>query len=138
MSYVVPVKSKAKISQNLWPSQNIWTLLLRPKVFDEKFGFENRFRPAILLCGCGLHLHLSLDLRHLKAIKIRKNVKRSSGGVEYSGGRSWTNSYISTVRIVIIIFYNFALTANIFETGAMPTPWKFLDRAPLLPSWKLG
>ena len=27
LSYVVPVKSKGKISQNLRPSQNIWTLL---------------------------------------------------------------------------------------------------------------
>ena len=27
LSYVVPVKSKVKILKNLWPSQNIWTLL---------------------------------------------------------------------------------------------------------------
>ena len=30
------------------------------------------------------------------------------------------------------------LTANIFESGPMPTPWKFLDRPPLLPCWKLS
>ena len=30
------------------------------------------------------------------------------------------------------------LTANIFESGPMPTPWKFLNRPPLLPSCKLG
>ena len=30
------------------------------------------------------------------------------------------------------------LTANIFESGPMLTPWKFLDRPPLLPSCKLG
>ena len=30
------------------------------------------------------------------------------------------------------------LTANIFESGPMPTPWNFLDRPPLLPSCKLG
>ena len=33
---------------------------------------------------------------------------------------------------------NNILTANIFESGPMPTPWKFLDRPPLLPSCKLG
>ena len=30
LSYVVPVKSKVKILQNFWPSQNIWTLLFNP------------------------------------------------------------------------------------------------------------
>ena len=30
------------------------------------------------------------------------------------------------------------LTANIFESGPMPTPWKFLAGLPLLPSCKLG
>ena len=30
------------------------------------------------------------------------------------------------------------LTANIFESGPMPTSWKFLNRPPLLPSCKLG
>ena len=30
------------------------------------------------------------------------------------------------------------ITANIFESGQMPTPWKSLDRMPLLPSCKLG
>ena len=30
------------------------------------------------------------------------------------------------------------LTANIFESGPMPTPWKSLDRTPLLPSCKSG
>ena len=32
----------------------------------------------------------------------------------------------------------FALAANIFESGPMPTPWKILDGTPLLPSCKLG
>ena len=36
-----------------------------------------------------------------------------------------------------LIFNNF-LTANIFESGPMLTPWNFLDRPPLLPSCKLG
>ena len=31
-----------------------------------------------------------------------------------------------------------ALAVNILECGPMPTPWKFLDRPPLLPSCKLG
>ena len=26
------------------------------------------------------------------------------------------------------------LTANIFESGPMPTPWKFLDSPPVIPS----
>ena len=30
------------------------------------------------------------------------------------------------------------LTANIFESGPMPTTWKFLARPPILPSCKLG
>ena len=30
------------------------------------------------------------------------------------------------------------LTANIFESGPMPTPWKFLDGLLLLPSCELG
>ena len=30
------------------------------------------------------------------------------------------------------------LTANIFESEPMPTPWKSLDMTPLLPSCKLG
>ena len=30
------------------------------------------------------------------------------------------------------------LTANIFESGPFSTPWKFLDRLPLLPSCKLS
>ena len=30
------------------------------------------------------------------------------------------------------------LTANIFESGPMPTPWKILAGPPLLPSCKLG
>ena len=33
---------------------------------------------------------------------------------------------------------NLFLTANIFESGPMPTPWKSLDRTPLLSSSKLG
>ena len=36
-----------------------------------------------------------------------------------------------------ISVYSNLLTANIFESGPMPTPWKFLDRPPLLPSYKL-
>ena len=36
------------------------------------------------------------------------------------------------------VFASKFLTANIFESGPMPTPWKSLDRTPLLPSCKLG
>ena len=32
----------------------------------------------------------------------------------------------------------YLLTANIFESRPMPTPWKFSDGSPLLPSCKLG
>ena len=33
-------------------------------------------------------------------------------------------------------YHPYDLAANIFESGPMPTPWKFLDRPPLLPSCK--
>ena len=29
---------------------------------------------------------------------------------------------------------NLLLTANIFESGPMPTPWKILDSSPVIPS----
>ena len=43
------------------------------------------------------------------------------------------------VRILeLFSFHSVDLTANIFESGPMPTPGKILDRPPLLPSCKLG
>ena len=41
------------------------------------------------------------------------------------------------LRITNFVKYkkpDIALTANIFESGPMPTPWKFLDSLPVIPS----
>ena len=45
LSYVVPVKFMVEISQNLWPSQNIWTL----KPFQEIFGFQTGREDMVLI-----------------------------------------------------------------------------------------
>ena len=37
-----------------------------------------------------------------------------------------------------ILLFGVYLTANIFESGPMPTSWKFLNSPPLLPSCELG
>ena len=33
-----------------------------------------------------------------------------------------------------LTIWRYYLTANIFESGPMPTPWKFLDSSPVIPS----
>ena len=38
----------------------------------------------------------------------------------------------------VVAIHNDLLTANIFEIGPMPTPWKFLDSLPVIPSCYLG
>ena len=45
---------------------------------------------------------------------------------------------ILDVRTLVQYRYRDDLTANIFESGPMPTPWIFLAGSPLLPSSKLG
>ena len=40
LSYVVPVKSKETISQILLPSQNVWTLLRKIEMHQNKSNFS--------------------------------------------------------------------------------------------------
>ena len=45
-----------------------------------------------------------------------------------------THSHFSRLICKIAYVNGLALTANIFESGPMPTPWKFLDSLPAIPS----
>ena len=47
--------------------------------------------------------------------------------------------FLGTIKETINRYWDLlTLTANIFESGPMPTPWKFLAGPPLLPGCKWG
>ena len=69
---------------------------------------------------------------------IWKKISRKHRGMKvWKLPKNWLH-LIVLVDDLYDCFNGRALTANIFESGSMPTPWKFLAGSPAIPSCWLG
>ena len=67
-------------------------------------------------------LGIILEIKMFKKLKLSKN----------------DNNKKCSSKLVFLNIFLFLLTANIFESGPMLTPWKFLDSLKVIPNCYLG
>ena len=104
---------------------------------DEKSDKNDVDLEAFLQAEDILSNHPLDDFSEQKEIKFPK-VNLSHHGPNFVLDKPLFTHFYSTVRAVLKIYTILLLTANIFESGPIPTPWKFLVGLPLLSSCKLG
>ena len=71
LSYVVSVKSKVKISQILWPSQNIWTLKIHTTSFGNFLAHFLAHRNIVMVWMSHLELKSTTEFNAWWAHKTR-------------------------------------------------------------------
>ena len=99
---------------------------------DQKTRNELGSSRAVNLClACAKTDFSGLPkITELPPLAVRRSRGPSTDCVEFYAAISIFHSICE-----VLLFY---LTANIFESGPIPTPWKFLAGPPLLPSCKSG
>ena len=85
-------------------------------------------------------MELPIDTKDLDTISQNgtNNMMNNNEKEALYDGITSTSIYVGKNSIEVRLFQTICSTANNFESGPMPTPWKFLEMRLLLPNCKLG
>ena len=143
-------KVRWRFRKILLPSQNIWTILFIASniitcLGDGKFWLQFPIEIGYMSKVCnpqGPHMYLqafSWDFMLIPCLLQNSiTVKHIKETFDLGFGSHNCTMHCCCQSDLWNIFRWPLLTAYFFESGPMPTPWKFLDSLPVIPSCKLG